>query len=158
MADSDLASGTCRVLPAQCMHGHAIRSKNTGSWTSVFHCSIIQFSSACCLSARESTYALRPFSVKFITQCLKQFQCRSDWHWHRLIISSFQAYTTDYAVSLLQTTIDFCSAADCYRHLAVAVFCSRLTQAIDGSVSLACLLYTSPSPRDVHKSRMPSSA
>ena len=26
------------------------------------------------------------------------------------------------------------------------------------SPSLTCLLYTSPSPRDVHKSRMPSSA
>ena len=97
MADRDLASDTCRVRPEQCMHGHAIRSKNTGSWTSVFHCSI-QFSSACCLSARESTYALRPVSVKFITQCLKQFQCGSDWHWHQLIISSFEAYTIDYAV------------------------------------------------------------
>ena len=31
-------------------------------------------------------------------------------------------------------------------------------QEADNSISIACLLYTSPSPRDRQKSRMPSSA
>ena len=41
----------------------------------------------------------------------------------------------------------------------------KLKRAVDGTdsyttanTSLACLLYTSPSPRDVEESRMPSSA
>ena len=36
--------------------------------------------------------------------------------------------------------------------------CVKVEVATMGSSSLTCLLYTSPSPRDVHKSRMPSSA
>ena len=36
------------------------------------------------------------------------------------------------------------------------VLANRLTE--DAGVSVACLLYTSPSPRDRQKSRMPSSA
>ena len=36
-------------------------------------------------------------------------------------------------------------------------FASKMTR-FSGTLSKSCLLYTSPSPRDVHKSRMPSSA
>ena len=38
------------------------------------------------------------------------------------------------------------------------VFAARLTQHGHTIQSMACLLYTSPSPRDRQKSRMPSSA
>ena len=37
-------------------------------------------------------------------------------------------------------------------------FCDRLSQAIAHGIGKACLLYTSPSPRDRTRSRMPSSA
>ena len=43
-------------------------------------------------------------------------------------------------------------------------FCHKVTEALSngwelyGSPQLSCLLYTSPSPRDVEESRMPSSA
>ena len=33
-----------------------------------------------------------------------------------------------------------------------------IENSIDGAVTTTCLLYTSPSPRDVEESRMPSSA
>ena len=35
---------------------------------------------------------------------------------------------------------------------------SKIIEKNDGEVIKACLLYTSPSPRDAHESRMPSSA
>ena len=35
---------------------------------------------------------------------------------------------------------------------------SGIVKTVEGVVSLGCLLYTSPSPRDRQKSRMPSSA
>ena len=34
----------------------------------------------------------------------------------------------------------------------------RMIENVIGTMSLPCLLYTSPSPRDAHESRMPSSA
>ena len=41
---------------------------------------------------------------------------------------------------------------DLFRHLARHEFC------LNGALTWTCLLYTSPSPRDRQKSRMPSSA
>ena len=34
----------------------------------------------------------------------------------------------------------------------------HINKLVNGELSISCLLYTSPSPRDVHLSRMPSSA
>ena len=36
--------------------------------------------------------------------------------------------------------------------------CHRLMDTFNDSLDMACLLYTSPSPRDAHESRMPSTA
>ena len=66
--------------------------------------------------------------------------------------------------------VSFQGVEGAYSHLAVQEFfpdaeaipCKTfelaLTAAESGNVDYACLLYTSPSPRDAHESRMPSSA
>ena len=41
---------------------------------------------------------------------------------------------------------------------AIQIFKREITQGVKSGVDLICLLYTSPSPRDRQKSRMPSSA
>ena len=49
-----------------------------------------------------------------------------------------------------------------YRHTTVPVSCSREISLVAATINIShrytCLLYTSPSPRDASKSRMPSSA
>ena len=44
------------------------------------------------------------------------------------------------------------------RELSMAVLEGDMTTQLDADRLEACLLYTSPSPRDAHESRMPSSA
>ena len=45
-----------------------------------------------------------------------------------------------------------------YQFVTGAVSGQVLMSVIDTTMSIACLLYTSPSPRDLYRSRMPSSA
>ena len=44
------------------------------------------------------------------------------------------------------------------RHIGLPVGPASMVDAVDAALVVGCLLYTSPSPRDRQKSRMPSSA
>ena len=48
--------------------------------------------------------------------------------------------------------------ADIYSNHAISMITMDITVAATSYLVFICLLYTSPSPRDAHESRMPSSA
>ena len=69
-------------------------------------------------------------------------------------------FVDDYIESIINTKIDDFDENKLEELLTLisklASFFSRLRVSLDEA--LGCLLYTSPSPRDAHESRMPSSA
>ena len=69
-----------------------------------------------------------------------------------LLLNLFTAFLATYCISLFGATIE---------QMVVLAFLMPIVASMGGNAgmqTLACLLYTSPSPRDVEESRMPSSA
>ena len=58
----------------------------------------------------------------------------------------------------IRNVLERSSARETTMRVAIASVCRKLLKDIGISVASSCLLYTSPSPRDRQKSRMPSSA
>ena len=84
--------------------------------------------------------------------------------WRHVTDPKSKDVNVDFEYSLLGYDLDtgrldmllrYGSLGHCRRHRHVA---STLTMVLEGEQYLTCLLYTSPSPRDRQKSRMPSSA
>ena len=78
--------------------------------------------------------------------------------WPSIITNLFYATSSIVAIKVVGNLGPDAIAAAVTGQRVTFILQAVLTGVLAGSTALICLLYTSPSPRDVEESRMPSSA